>query len=155
MLEVADFAGPALQHAWTGQAASCVCGVTLVVAVHTEPHKGSLSCHPFCVRSHGEALNSDTITVLQELRGADDHTIINQYFDAIDALVALVMEGHGAQAKDEGLCETVLHLQEVGTQRTSRASCRQFVVADSHGRCTAEVFQDKLLACRMHCIHGD
>lgn len=67
----------------------------------------------FCFCSHGEPLSSDAATVLQELRGADDHTIINQYFDAIDALVALVMDGRGGQAKEDGLCETVLHLQEV------------------------------------------
>lgn len=60
-----------------------------------------------------EPSSSDAFTILQELRGVDDHSIINQYFDAIDKLVALVMEGHGAQAKDEGLCETVLHLQDV------------------------------------------
>jgi hypothetical protein len=63
-----------------------------------------------------EPSSSDAFTILQELRGADDHSIINQYFDAIDKLVALVMEGHGAQAKDEGLCETVLHLQDVSAE---------------------------------------
>lgn len=63
--------------------------------------------------SYGEPSSSDAATVLQELCGADDHTIINQYFDAIDALVALVMDGRGGQAKEEGLCDAVLHLQEV------------------------------------------
>jgi hypothetical protein len=62
------------------------------------------------------------MTILQDLRGTEDHTIINQYFDSIDKLVALVMEGHGAQAKDEGLCETVLHLQDVSAG-ASTASC--------------------------------
>lgn len=47
------------------------------------------------------------------MRGAEDHTIINQYFDAIDKLVLLVMDGRGAQAKDEGLCDAVVHLQDV------------------------------------------
>lgn len=62
------------------------------------------------------------MTILQELRGTDDHTIINQYFDSIDQLVALVMEGHGAQAKEEGLCETVLHLQDVSAWGDSCAA---------------------------------
>eukprot|EP00882_Tetradesmus_deserticola_P034074 GHRQ01038981.1.p1 GENE.GHRQ01038981.1~~GHRQ01038981.1.p1 ORF type:complete len:499 (+),score=175.50 GHRQ01038981.1:208-1704(+) len=55
----------------------------------------------------------DPMAVLQDLREASDHTIINEYFDAIDKLVTLVMEGKGQQAKDLGLCDTVLHLQEV------------------------------------------
>lgn len=71
------------------------------------PHMGS---------SHLEPSSSDAMTILQDLRGTEDHTIINQYFDSIDKLVALVMEGHGAQAKDEGLCETVLHLQDAITR---------------------------------------
>ncbi|WIA18744.1 hypothetical protein OEZ85_003434 [Tetradesmus obliquus] len=54
----------------------------------------------------------DPIAVLQDLRMADDHTKINEYFDAIEKLVTLVMEGHGQQAKDEGLCDAVMDLQE-------------------------------------------
>jgi hypothetical protein len=54
------------------------------------------------------------MAVLQDLREANDHTMINEYFDAIEKLVTLVMEGHGQQAKEEGLCDAVLHLQEVG-----------------------------------------
>jgi hypothetical protein len=75
----------------------------------------------FCLPRHPEALSSDTVTIMQELRGADDHTIINQYFDAIDMLVSLVNEGQGEQAKQEGLCDTVLHLQDVSAWRV-RAS---------------------------------
>lgn len=71
-----------------------------------------------CVCRNMEPASSDVSTLAQELRGADDHTIINQYFDAIDKLVALVMEGHGAQAKDEGLCDAVLHLQDVSDSVT-------------------------------------
>jgi hypothetical protein len=70
-----------------------------------------------------EPTASDAISMLQELRGADDHTIINQYFDTIDKLVALVMEGHGAQAKDEGLCDTVLHLQDVSCAGCAQQGC--------------------------------
>lgn len=55
----------------------------------------------------------DPAAMLQELREATDHTIINEYFDAIEKLVALVLEDKGAQAKDEGLCDAVLHLQDV------------------------------------------
>jgi hypothetical protein len=55
----------------------------------------------------------DPMAVLQDLREANDHTMINEYFDAIEKLVTLVMEGHGQQAKDEGLCDAVLQLQEV------------------------------------------
>jgi hypothetical protein len=70
-----------------------------------------------------EPTASDAVSMLQELRGVDDHTIINQYFDAIDKLVALVMEGHGAQAKDEGLCDTVLHLQDVSCAGCGQQGC--------------------------------
>jgi hypothetical protein len=52
--------------------------------------------------------------VLQDLREGTDHTIINDYFDTIEKLVTLVLEGQGQRAKDEGLCDAVLHLQEVG-----------------------------------------
>eukprot|EP00775_Hariotina_reticulata_P012218 gene12218-12356_t len=54
----------------------------------------------------------DPAAVLHELRSGSDHTMIDQYFDAIDKLVALVVEGRGTQAKDEGLCDTVIELQE-------------------------------------------
>jgi hypothetical protein len=66
-------------------------------------------CLP-CVRS-GEALTADML--LQEMRLVDDHTLINEYFDAIERLVDLVMQGRGMQAQQEGLCTTLLHLQEV------------------------------------------
>lgn len=89
----------------------------------------------FC--SHMDPTTSDAVSMLQDLRGVDDHTIINQYFDAIDKLVALVMEGHGAQAKDEGLCDTVLHLQDV-----SCAGCAE------QGRSLA------LFAASMHLAHN-
>ena len=74
--------------------------------------------HAWCVCRQNEPGSSDMSSLVQELRGADDHTIINQYFDSIDKLVALVMEGHGAQAKDEGLCDAVLYLQDVSDSVT-------------------------------------
>jgi hypothetical protein len=62
----------------------------------------------------------DPIAVLQDLREGTDHTIINDYFDTIEQLVTLVLEGQGQRAKDEGLCDAVLHLQEVGGSLASR-----------------------------------
>jgi hypothetical protein len=55
----------------------------------------------------------DPIAILRDLREGTDHTIINDYFDSIEKLVTLVLEGQGQRAKDEGLCDAVLHLQEV------------------------------------------
>lgn len=91
---------------------------------HLHLHAARLLPVASCVApcSSGEA-HVDAATVLQELRGADDHAMINSYFDAIEDLVALVREGHADQAKQEGLCQTVLDLQEVcaGHQDATRA----------------------------------
>jgi hypothetical protein len=69
-----------------------------------------LLCVLLCCRPE----HLDPIAVLQDLREGTDHTLINEYFDAIERLVTLVLEGQGQRAKDEGLCDAVLHLQEVG-----------------------------------------
>lgn len=76
----------------------------------------SCVAYRFCRPEH-----LDPIAVLQDLRMADDHTKINEYFDAIEKLVTLVMEGHGQKAKDEGLCDAVMDLQEVGGGATACA----------------------------------
>lgn len=90
-----------------------------------------------CCR-YPELGTSESASIAQELRGGEDHTIINQYFDAIDKLVALVMEGHGMQAKEEGLCEAVLQLQDVSCWR--RRPCGHVVLRASgwqHARSAA------------------
>lgn len=56
----------------------------------------------------------DPAALAHELHEAEDHNMINDYFDAIEKLIALVLEGRGTEAKADGLCDTVLHLQEVG-----------------------------------------
>lgn len=65
----------------------------------------------------------DPAALLHELRSGSDHTMIDQYFDAIDKLVALVVEGRGVQAKEEGLCNTVIELQEVCWLHVLRSCC--------------------------------
>eukprot|EP00879_Flechtneria_rotunda_P028933 GHRR01031174.1.p1 GENE.GHRR01031174.1~~GHRR01031174.1.p1 ORF type:complete len:613 (+),score=115.99 GHRR01031174.1:727-2565(+) len=63
--------------------------------------------------SMAAASDVDQMAVLQELRYGSDHTTIDHYFDAIERLVDLVIHGKGQQAKEEGLCDGVLNLQEV------------------------------------------
>lgn len=71
---------------------------------------------PACARSHrpsGAQLPADSASLVKDLVEGKDHTLINAYFDSIEQLVALVRDGRGQQARDEGLCDRVSRLQEV------------------------------------------